>query len=150
MVKWKRPAASLRIESTGPWRDSLTECAMTQVPASGTESRPWRWTMRPLRMMGAASWMALRSKLAEVFGVELGEVFLQRLGIERGGIGRGFDQRLGRQIEQVPAGEDRRLEPQRYGDAVRGPGIDLDHVLGPVDVQLGEVGVLLDHGDEHP
>ena len=49
--------------------------------------------------------------------------------------------------EQIVGGVDRRGEPQRDGDAVGRPRVDVDQRLSALDLQLGVVGALLDARD---
>src|SRR6266705_1707767 len=165
MVNVNAPRASVRIESIGcPPPVIATWCSTTQVPTSGRATgppcitrpetttpcaaRPPLRTARPARVAETAT---LRRELAEVFRIEVLEVGLQRIGVERprprlaAGLAR-LDRREG---EQALAREDGRLQAQRHGDRVRGPGIDLDDRVAAVDVQLGVVRVVLHLGDEH-
>src|SRR3972149_6396526 len=157
-----RPPRSVRAEPTGDPPRSDTWCSTAHAPATGVESAPVTETTRPDTRKpwatSSAGWnprariaaaRALRRELPEVFRIEVLEVVLELLRVPRlgarllsGGIHR-------RQLQQVLLGEDRCLEPQRHGDAVRRAGVDLDHVILAVDVELGVVGVLLDLGDEH-
>src|SRR5690348_2311013 len=86
---------------------------------------------------------ALRSELAEIFRIEVLEVGLELFRIERRCAGP--TARLARldrgQREQALAREDGRLEAQRNRDGIGRSGIDLDHRVTAVDVQLGVVGV---------
>src|SRR5882724_9271840 len=88
-------------------------------------------------------------ELSEVLGVHLLEVLLELVGVEPGtrrGL-VGLDPRL---IEQMVAGEDRRPEPQRERDAVRGARVDLEDLVVAPDEQLGKVGVFLYRADDDP
>src|SRR5437870_1357619 len=98
----------------------------------------------------ARSRSALRRELAEVFRIEVLEVGLQRVRVERGRAGlapalAGLDR--GKR-EQAIAREDGRLEPQRDRDGVGGPRVDLNHRVAAIDVQLGVVGVVLHLRDD--
>src|SRR3989442_1527341 len=98
----------------------------------------------------ARSRRALRRELAEVFRIEVLEVGLQRVRVERGRAGlapalAGLDR--GKR-EQALAREDGRLEPQRDCDGVGGPRVDLNHRVAAIDVQLGVVGVVLHLRDD--
>src|SRR6266704_4945584 len=127
---------------------------ITQALPRGTVSRP-PCSTRPLTLTAweqsavgmPTSSSRLRRKLAEIFGIEVLEVRLQRVGIERAGAGarldRAFTRVDGGQLEQRLARQDRRLEPQRQRDRVGRAGIDLNHGVTAIDVQLGEVRVVL-------
>src|SRR2546422_9146532 len=132
-------------------------CSTTAAFARGTVSPPPRST-RPLTLTdcpasGAppqstpSSRAALRRELAEIFRIEVLEVGLQRVGIERAAAGarldRAFTRIDGGQLEQRLARQDRRLEPERERDRVRGTGVDLNDGVAALDVQLGEIGVVL-------
>src|SRR5213592_1757447 len=162
-VRTNAPRSSVRTESIGaPPPPMVTRCSTTHEPASGrppgppSRTRP-ETTKRcarslpppPPRRQSNAS--ALRSELPEVFRIEVLEVGLQLVGIERPlpAFAAGLSRLDRRQREQALAREDRRLEPQGDGDRVGRPGVDLDHGVAAVDVQLGVVGVVLDLGDEH-
>src|SRR5262245_11334536 len=127
------PAASERAESTGPPSRIVTRCSTTQCPSRGVSAPPRRPppppplpprrntpetdvscaaipAPPPRRKIRRAR--ALRRELAEVLRIEILEVVLQRIGVERlrpglgarqlGGVDRGI-------LEQVVAGEDLRL-----------------------------------------
>src|SRR5688572_32093591 len=107
---------------------------------------------------------SLRIELPEVFGAQVLKVGLELIGGELRGIGPGLVRLVGRLADtrrvaavvlvvlrrldqQVVGGVDRRSEPQRDGDAVRRPGIDVDQRLAALDLQLGVVRALLDARD---
>src|SRR6266481_139232 len=154
-----RPRASLRAESIGPAASRARRCNTTQAFASGTVSRPPRST-RPLTLTAweqsavgmPTSSNRLRRKLAEIFGIEVLEVRLQRIGVE-GAAPTWLDGALarvdGRELEQRLARQNRRLEPQRQCDRIGGAGIDLNDRVAPIDVQLREIRVVLHLGDDH-
>src|SRR2546425_6034990 len=95
----------------------------------------------------------LRRKLAEIFRIEVLEVRLQRVSVEGTAPGTGLDRAFtgvdGRELEQCLARQDRRLESQRQRDRIGGAGIDLNDRIAPIDMQLGEVGVVLHLRDDH-
>src|SRR5256885_7847637 len=97
-------------------------------------------------LVSARSTTRLGSELPEIFRIEVLEVVLQGIGIERprARLAAGLASLHRRERQQALAREDRRLEPQRDGDGVRRPGVDLDHRVAAVDVQLGVIRVLLD------
>src|SRR5579884_822332 len=155
------PAASVRVESIArppPLRD--TSCSTTHAPGRGRPAGPYstrpvtasRWAARPAGAPAAPaarprSATSLRRELAEVFRIEVLEVRLQRVRVEGPGPGlAGLDRGEG---QQVLAREDRRLEAQRHGDRVRRPGVDLDHGVAAIDMQLRVVGVVLHLRDDH-
>src|SRR5947208_10130626 len=162
-VSANAPRASVRTESIGaPPPPMVTRCSTTHEPSSGaprgppSRTRP-ETTIRcarssppapPTRQSKAS---ALRSELPEVFRIEVLEVGLQRIGIERSlsGFAAGLARLDRRQREKTLAREDRRLEPQGDGDRVGRPSVDLDDGVTAVDVQLRVVGVVLDLRDEH-
>src|SRR5690349_16733202 len=138
-----------------------TSCSTTRVRASGRPTGPY--STRPETAIPCARRPAappppssarrarLGSKLPEIFRIEVLEVVLQRIGIERprAGLAARLTRFHRRECQQALAGEDRRLQSQRDGDRVRRPGVDLDHRVAAVDVQLSIVRVLLDLGDDH-
>src|SRR2546429_193683 len=101
--------------------------------------------------LSSASSARLRSELPEIFRIEVLEVVLQGIGIERprAGLAARLARLHRREREQAFAREDRRLEPERDGDRVGRPGVDLDHRVAAVDVQLRVIRVLLHLGDDH-
>src|SRR6266480_3268119 len=103
------------------------------------------------RARSGASSARLRSELPEIFRIEVLEVVLQGIGIERprAGLAARLARLHRREREQAFAREDRRLEPERDGDRVGRPGVDLDHRVAAVDVQLRVIRVLLHLGDDH-
>src|SRR2546430_17083304 len=134
-----------------------TSCSTTRVRASGRPAGPYStrpetaipWATRPVvppPPPSSARSARLRSELPEIFRIEVLEVVLQGIGIERPR--SGLAARLARfhrgERQQTLAGEYRRLEPHRDGDRVRRPGVDLDHRVAAIDVQLRVIGVLLD------
>src|SRR6266540_2223109 len=154
------PRASVRTESIGPPPPAdASRWSTTQARASGCCSGPPCRTRPdtttccdppppPPRRQSRAS--GLWSELAEIFRIEVLEVGLQRVGVERCGarLPRGLARFDGRQRKQAFTREDRRLEPQGDGDRVRRPRVDLDDRVAAVDVQLGVVGVVLHLRDE--
>src|SRR5688572_3255065 len=88
-------------------------------------------------------------ELAEILGIELLEVLLEPLGVE-GGIGGGFIGLDSALVEQAVAGEDRRVESEREGDAVARSRVHLEDLVLAADEELREVGVLLHRADHHP
>src|SRR3989475_6351222 len=131
----------------------------TQALTSGTVSRP-PCSTRPLTLTAwensaggmPTSSNRLRRKLAEIFRIEVLEVRLQRVGVEgtaTTGLDGAFTGVDGRELEQRLARHDRRLEPQRQRDRIGGTGIDLNDRIAPIDMQLGEVGVVLHLRDDH-
>src|SRR6059058_3043303 len=161
MLRVNTPRPSVRVESIGPPAPPIvTRCSTTQARASGVPSGPPcttrpETTTRCARRSPApptrqARVNALRSELAEVFRIEVLEVRLELVGVERFGAGlaarlAGLDRR---EREQVLGREDRRLESQRDRDGVRRPRVDLNYRVPPVDVQLGVVRVVLHLGDD--
>src|SRR5467141_854830 len=154
-----RPRASLRAESIGPAASRARRCNTTQAFASGTVSRPPRST-RPLTLTAweqsavgmPTSSNRLRRKLAEIFGIEVLEVRFQRVGIERTaatGLDGAFTCVDGRELEQRLARHDRRLEPQRQRDRIGGTGIDLNDRIAAINMQLGEIRIVLHLRDDH-
>src|SRR5256714_14463693 len=139
-----------------------TSCSTTRVRASGRPAGPYstrpetaipcatRPVVPPSPASSARS-ARLGSELPEIFRIEVLEVVLQGIGIERPR--SGLAARLARfhrgERQQTLAGEYRRLEPQRDGDRVRRPGVDLDHRVAAINVQLRVIGVLLDLRDDH-
>src|SRR2546427_12100789 len=105
--------------------------------------RPPRSTLFPYTTL-------FRSEFPEIFRVEVLEVGLQRVGIERrrARLAASLSRLDRREREQGLARENRRLEPQGDGDGIGWPGVDLDHRVTAVDVQLGIVGVVLHLGDD--
>src|SRR5882724_6556459 len=152
MVRAYAPRASVRTESTGwPPPPMDTWWSTTQVRAAGRPVGPFR--TRPVTTTCCArsaparhsSNAVLRSELPEIFRIEVLEVGLERVGIERrrARLAAGLA-RLDRcERKQAFAREDRRLEPQGDRDRIGRPGVDLDHRVAPVNVQLGEIGVVL-------
>src|SRR6267378_7076359 len=155
-----RPRASLRTESIGPAASRARRCNTTQAFASGTVSRPPRST-RPLTLTAweesavgmPTSSNRLRRKLAEIFGIEVFEVRLQRVGVEGTGPAAGLDGAFTRvdrrELEQRLARQDRRLEPQRQRDRIGGTGVDLNDRIAAIDMQLGEIRIVLHLRDDH-
>src|SRR5256886_14293399 len=76
--------------------------------------------------LSSASSARLRSELPEIFRIEVLEVVLQGIGIERprAGLAARLARLHRREREQAFAREDRRLEPERDGDGVGRPGVD--------------------------
>src|SRR5712664_158997 len=156
----KRPRASLRTESTGPVLSRAKRWRSTQAFASGTLSRPPRST-RPLTLTAweksavgmPTSSNRLRRKLAEIFRIEVLEVRLQRVGVEGTAPGTGLDGAFtgvdGRELEQRLACQDWGLESQCQRDRIGRARVDLNDRIAPIDVQLGEVGVVLHLRDDH-
>src|SRR5882672_12673249 len=154
-----RPRASLRTESIGPAASRAMRCNTTQALASGTVSRPPRST-RPLTLTAweqsavgmPTSSNRLRRKLAEIFGIEVLEVRFQRVGVE-GAAPTWLDGAFARvdrgELEQRLARHDRRLEPQRQRDRIGGTRVDLNHRIAAINVELGEVCVVLHLRDDH-
>src|SRR5256884_2984296 len=137
-----------------------TSCSTTRVRASGRPPGPYSTrpettipcATRPAAPapLSSASSARLRSELPEIFRIEVLEVVLQGIGIERprAGLAARHARLHRREREQAFAREDRRLEPERDGDGVGRPGVDLDHRVGPVDVQVRVIRVLLDLRDD--
>src|SRR5712692_9913287 len=164
MTSVNSPRLPARAESIGPPLPMLTWCSTTQAPGSGLPGRPGvpSRSPRPVAVTrcpsrrpepppaSASSARALRSKLAEVFRIHVLQVGLQGVRVEGGGACavRRFAGLDRGEPQQVFAGEDGRLESQRHGDRIRRPGVDVDHRVAAVDVQLGVVGVLLDLRDD--
>src|SRR5947208_8824238 len=133
-----------------------TRCNTTQVRAAGRPVGPYR--TRPVTTTCCArspparhsSNAVLRSELPEIFRIEVLEVGLQRVGIERprARLAAGLSRLDRREREQSLAREDRRLEPQGDRDRIGRPGVDLDHRVAAVDVQLGVIRVVLHLGDD--
>src|SRR5438445_13852526 len=131
-------------------------CSTTQVWAAGRPVGPDR--TRPATTTCCArtaparhsSNAVLRSEFPEIFRVEVLEVGLQRVGIERrrARLAASLSRLDRREREQGLARENRRLEPQGDGDGIGWPGVDLDHRVTAVDVQLGIVGVVLQLRDD--
>src|SRR5438034_7010732 len=182
------PRASVRVESTGLPPPSIeTWCITTQAPTSGRSAAPPRSTRpettspcaaksalpRPTKAVRTAKAarlcatlpplpslppVPLRRELPEVFRIEVLQVGLQRIRVERlTGRQPSWPSRArltalprldGGEPEQVLARDDGGLEAQRHGDGVRGAGVDLDHGVAPIDVQLGVVRVVLHLGDD--
>src|SRR5882762_6014653 len=149
-----RPRASLRTESIGPAASRARRCNTTHASASGTVSRPPRST-RPLTLTAweksavgmPTSSNRLRRKLAEIFGIEVFEVRLQRVGVEgtarppAAGLDGAFTRVDGGELEQRLARQDGCFEAQRERDRIGGPRVDLNHRIAAIDVQLGEIRV---------
>ena len=75
---------------------------------------------------------ALRIETAEILGVEFLEALLEQLGVQ-GWVGLESVVGLDRVTEEPIVGKDRGLEPERDGDGVGRPGIDLEDVIIAVD-----------------
>src|SRR5213593_3067781 len=165
MVSRNSPQASVRVESIGfPPPSIAIWCRTAQAPASGRATGPPRSTRpetttpcattSPLphstRTARTAKTATLRRELPEVFRIEVLEVGLQRIRVERpsAGLAARLPRLDRREREQALAREDRRLEPERHRDRVRGAGVDLDHRIAAVDVELGVIRVVLDLGDD--
>src|SRR5882724_1750129 len=157
MVRAYAPRASVRTESTGwPPPPMDTWWSTTQVRAAGRPVGPFR--TRPVTTTCCArsaparhsSNAVLRSELPEIFRIEVLEVGLQRVGIERSRarLTARLSRLYRRECEQALARENRRLEPQGDRDRVRRPGVDLDHRVAAVNVQLGVIRVVLHLGDD--
>src|SRR2546430_4270999 len=137
-----------------------TSCSTTRVRASGRPPGPYSTrpettipcATRPAAPapLSSASSARLRSELPEIFRIEVLEVVLQGIGIERprAGLAARLARLHRREREQAFAREDRRLEPERDGDRVGRPGVDLDHRVAAVDVQLRVIRVLLHLGED--
>src|SRR4029077_15477065 len=123
-------------------------CAWSSPPALPPPLRPARATRRA----------ALRSELPEVFRIEDLQESLQRFRIERTAAGRarrsptrfgaGLSGFHGGQREQAVARVDRGFEPERDGDRIGRPGIDLDHRVTALDMELRVIRVVLHLGDD--
>src|SRR5260221_10567182 len=158
MVRAYAPRASVRVESMGsPPPPMDTRWSTTHVRAAGRPPGPFR--TRPVTTTCCArsaparhsSNAVLRSELPEIFRIEVLEVGLERVGIERrrARLAAGLSGLHRRERQQALARENRRLETQRNGDRVGWAGVDLNHGVATVNVQLGVVGVVLDLGDDH-
>src|SRR6266849_9858633 len=157
MVRAYAPRALVRVESIGwPPPPMETSCNTTQVRTAGRPVGPYR--TRPVTTACCArsaparhnSNAVLRSELPEIFRIEVLEVGLQRVGIERrrARLTAGLSSLDRREREQALARENRRLEPQRDRDRLGRPGVDLDHRVAAVDVQLGVICVVLHLSDD--
>src|SRR5947208_9992247 len=132
-----------------------TRCSTTQVRATGRPAGPYRTRpvittccARSAPARHSSSNAVLRSEFPEIFRVEVLEVGLQLVGPERRGaaLAAGFAGLHRRERKQALARENRRLEPQGDGDRIGRPGVDLDHRVVAVDVELGVVGIVLHLG----
>src|SRR6266576_2782049 len=157
MVRAYAPRASVRAESIGwPPPPRHTGCSTTQVRTAGRPVGPYR--TRPVTTACGArraparhnSNAVLRNELPEIFRIEVLEVGLQRVGIERrrARLAAGLSGLDRREREQALACENRRFEPQGDRDRIGRPGVDLDHRIAAVDVQLGIIRVVLHLGDD--
>src|SRR5437870_8477659 len=164
MVGVNRPAGPVRTESIGPPPPRIcTWCSTTQVCASGRPLGPYttcpdtctpcaipsRPPPPPHRQRRTST---LRRELAEIFRIEVLEVRLESVRVERRGTGRiaGCLSRVhGGDGQEGLARVDRRLEAQSDRDRVRRPRVDLDDGVAAVDVELGVVGVVLHLSDDH-
>src|SRR2546429_6085116 len=146
------PRGSVRWEPTGlPRPASETWCITTQAPTSARRAAPPRSTRPetttpcasspdPPAQSRAGSRSRLRRELPEVFRIEVLQVGLQRIRVERlTGRQPSWPSRArltalprldGGEPEQGLAGEDGGLEAQRHGDGVRGAGVDLRRRVG--------------------
>src|SRR5437660_7949994 len=165
----KRPAGSVRTESTGApplpmptwWRTTHPRgsAAGRRPPSMTTPVTGTPWAARapvPATSRRSPAASALGRELAEIFRIEVLQVILEaffvelrraarRAGFSTGPFGpghtlAGVDRG---QLEQVFTGEDRGLEPQGHGARIGRPGVALNHRAAAVDVQLGDVGVVL-------
>src|SRR6266550_7721885 len=160
IVSVNRPVAPVRVESIGPpWPCMRTWCSTTHAFASGRSRGPYSTcpetctrcaTSPPPPLNRQRRTSALWRELAEIFRIEVLQIRLEGVGVERGGAGglAGFAGIHRREPQQTLAREDRGLEPQSHGDRIRRAGVDLNNRVSAVDVQLGEIGVVLDLGDD--
>src|SRR5919109_2319324 len=130
-------------------------CSTTHAFGSGAVSRPPRRTLPLMLTCGVcagsiekppsqnSSW--LRRKLPEIFRIEILEVRLEGVGVERPtpGLDAAFAGVDGCELEQRFTRQNRRFQPQRQGYRIRRPRIDLNHRIAAVHMKLGEVRVVL-------
>src|SRR2546421_12577865 len=108
-----------------------TWCSTTRVRASGRPAGPYSTRpetttpcatrpVAPPTLVSARSTTRLGSELPEIFRIEVLEVVLQGIRIERprARLAAGLARLHRRERQQALAREDRRLEPQRDGDRV--------------------------------
>src|SRR5690348_3740386 len=128
-----------------------TWCNTTGACASGRPPDPYTTWPVMTTPWNASSATTLGSELPEVFRIEALEVGLERVRIEgRGaGLGPGLARLHRGEGQQGLAREYRSLESQGDGDRVRGTGVDLDHGVAAVDVELRVIGVFLHLRDDH-